>query len=350
MSEKTTIAWTDCTANFWEGCVKISDGCKNCYAEARDQRFTRGSHWGKGAPRLRHRSADAACVLWNKRAIVCDSCGFCYQSNLRGDIFGLRLPCKHCGADTTFHRRRVFSLSLGDWLDDEVPIEWLAEMLDVIRRCPNLDFLLLTKRPQNWLTRFMGVVNHLASLPPRDDEAFLQWLQKFRHEGAANIWLGVSVENQETADERIPLLLSIPAAVRFVSFEPALEGVNFSGVRDPIRRTTKNGWLLNTLCADTGGGLYERKGIDWLIVGGESGLNARPFNVEWARSAIVQCQTAGVACFVKQLGSNPVSIRIDTGAPDYGDFQILDLMKDKKGGDMSEWAKDLRVREFPKKK
>jgi protein gp37 len=128
-----------------------------------------------------------------------------------------------------------------------------------------------------------------------------------------NVWIGVSVENQHFAHERLPFLVETPAAKRFISYEPALEAVDF--------------------------GSYLRD-IDWLIVGGESGRKARPFDLAWARWAVRQCDVAGCHCFVKQLGANPYEI---TGGPD-SDF--LDL-RSPSGGDMDEWPEDLRVREFP---
>jgi protein gp37 len=131
-----------------------------------------------------------------------------------------------------------------------------------------------------------------------------------------NVWLGVSVENQQYADERIPLLLQTPAALRFISAEPLLGPLDLQ----PAVRYAP---------------------IDWVIVGGESGPGARPFDLAWARSIVQQCQAAGVACFVKQVGAKPVF----EGTP-VGVFEGYDY-EDPKGGDPSEWPEDLRVREFP---
>lgn len=223
------------------------------------------------------------------------------------------------------HRRRVFSLSLGDWLDAEVPIEWLADMLDVIRRCPNLDFLLLTKRPQNFDKRIR------ATWDPESVNLADGWL---RGNAPDNIWLGVSVENQATADERIPLLLQIPAKIRFVSYEPALEAVDFHLCKSGVQhRDDFTGNPDHTTWMDQ---------VNWIIVGGESGRNARPFNIEWARSSMAQCKASGVACFVKQLGRYP--IHRTNGVLDWPEVPL----KDSHGGDMAQWPDDLRVREWPK--
>jgi protein gp37 len=140
-----------------------------------------------------------------------------------------------------------------------------------------------------------------------------------------NVWLGVSVEDQATANKRIPELLRTPAAVRFVSYEPALAGVDFRP------------WLP----VETIGGVEMETWLDWIIVGGESGPGVRPFDLEWARETIRQCKAAGVAVFVKQLGARPVQ----TAA---GCLQTSWPITDPKGGNWDEWPMDLRIREFPR--
>jgi hypothetical protein len=189
-----------------------------------------------------------------------------------------------------------------------------------------------------------------------------------------NVWLGTSVEDQHRADERIPHLLKCPAAVRFLSAEPLLGQIilhlptrTFSSTYGPRCEHCCNGDRCDDAshydrphcpyCRGTGNG----KPIHWVIAGGESGPHARPLNVEWIRSIVVQCKAAGVACFVKQMGAR-VQLRNDT-APEWGregdvlswetehpsyqgDIEIARL-EDKKGGDMAEWPADLRVREMP---
>jgi hypothetical protein len=166
-----------------------------------------------------------------------------------------------------------------------------------------------------------------------------------------HIHIGVSVENQKYADERIPWLLQTPAAVRFISAEPLLGPVDLSP------------WLP----VETIGGVEMEAWPNWIIVGGESGPGARPFEVAWARSIVRQCEAASVACFVKQLGSNvvtrnddgfegdtPRSWPMDTdirenihGFRDEYQGAPVRVLLHKKGGDPSEWPQDLRVREFP---
>lgn len=133
--KNTNIEWCDHTFNPWIGCTKVSPGCAHCYAETRDKRFTGGIHWGRGAPRNRTSPSNwNEPIKWNNGAAkLAANCSQAFEYPSR--------------------RPRVFCASLADWLDDEVPIKWLADLLDLIRDTPNLDWLLLTKRPQNWEKR-----------------------------------------------------------------------------------------------------------------------------------------------------------------------------------------------------
>ncbi|MCC6672148.1 MAG: DUF5131 family protein [Planctomycetes bacterium] len=171
-----------------------------------------------------------------------------------------------------------------------------------------------------------------------------------------NVWLGVSVEDQATADARIPLLLQTPAAIRFVSYEPALGPVNLTA----IRRTRAEGFMRPL------DGRFNR--LDWVIVGGESGPKARPCDVEWIRSVVQQCKAAGTPCFVKQLGAHiitrnddgwegdtprswPMNTRFDEHIrgyrEDYQGAPVRVRLRCRKGGHPSEWPEDLRVRQWP---
>lgn len=312
MSEHTKIEWCDDTHNFWRGCAKVPGrpGCANCYAE-KLVTARLGGTWGKGAPRVRAKDFDAP-IRWNKKPWVCDACGKASDGLARNQ----------CDCGVKFHRRRVFSLSLGDWLDDEVPIEWLADMLDVIRRCPNLDFLLLTKRLDLFDRRLQDAINICERMGGLEI-----WLRLWAHEGTPphNVWLGCSVENQAVADMEIPKLLAIPAVVRFLSCEPLLGPVNF----DPR-------WLYTKV-----------HNINWIIVGGESGPKARPCNVKWIQDIVRQCAAAAVPCFVKQLGSNPVHFHDRTYCPACDGAAYPLELHHPKGGDPAEWPVDLRVRQFP---
>ena len=179
----------------------------------------------------------------------------------------------------------------------------------------------------------------------------------------SNVWIGVSVENQQYADERLPDLLRISAAVRFVSYEPALGPVSLGQWLDwpwwceRCQMVPAQNAETHMHCHDEGA--VVRRSLDWLIVGGESGTGARPFDIAWARSAVAQCKAAGVPVFVKQMGANPVGLRDDVcDACSWGlvvprkqhglDCPGGPVLHDPKGGDMAEWPADLRVREFPR--
>jgi len=316
---KTKIQWCDYTWNPWRGCAKVSPGCAHCYAEAWDRRFAvsgHAMHWGPGKPRARASAAYMRQPLqWDRlsapRIRAWETAKQTYsvggeQLTARGFIKPVR--------------PRVFCGSLMDWLDPEVPVEWLAGLLDTIRQTPNLDWLLLSKRPEKWAGRMAKVCEHWYD---RDCvENWSPWLNQWGEGNPPpNVWLGTSAEDQQRWDERVPLLLSIPARIRFVSVEPMLGPIDFAAQAVSSPPTDM---------------------IDWIIFGGESGPNARPCNIEWIRSGVRQCQEAGVAPFVKQLGAHS----IDRIAP-YG-HEVRQHWTDKKGGEWNEWHEDLRVREWPK--
>lgn len=277
MGEKTKIEWCDATWNPWEGCSKVSPGCANCYAEARNHRYGM-DNWGKGKPRRRTSAANWKKPLkWNRYATCsCDS-----GDTLVGGF------CNYCGERT--RSPRVFCASLADWLDDEVPIEWLADLLKLIHDTPNLDWLLLTKRPGNWHERINGAAQHLDRTGHIDIASRVYWWTDISGSGIppANVWIGTTVENQEFADKRIPELLKIPAKVRFLSCEPLLGPVDIEDYLDDI---VDGGYVLGSAP------------IHWVIAGGESGPNARPMNPGWSKSLRDQCQAACVPFFFKQWG------------------------------------------------
>jgi len=320
MSEKTKIAWCDSTVNFWEGCTKVSAGCANCYAEARDKRFTGGKLWGKGSPRRKSKSAVRDALRYNKLRWICD-CGITRGNAVEAED----VECKNCGGNS-HHRRRIFSLSLGDWLDDEVPIDWLAEMLDTIRRCDQVTWILCTKRPENFMDRMYSAA--FDAYRKNDKNPLVFWIEKWARDkqSPANIILLTSVENQPQADKRIPELLKIPAACHGLSMEPLLGPVTLP--ETPMEYGLDRMWP-------------KKQRIKWIIIGGESGANARPCNVDWIRKLVQQGKDAGVATFVKQLGANSAFLNTTTH------LTSLNLA-DKKGGDPAEWPADLRVQEFPR--
>jgi len=262
MGEQTGISWTDSTWNPWIGCTKVSPGCANCYAETlMDHRYGKVK-WGKGSPRQRTSAANWKLpIRWNREA----------TQEIEDALHDF-------GEDTYVPpaRPRVFCASLSDWLDEEIPCEWIMDLLLLISHTPALDWLLLTKRPQNWKMRLSEAAG-LASQSGNSDamRTFLQWLRDWQNgTPPSNVWIGTSVEDQKRAEERIPILLKIPAQVRFLSCEPLLGHVN----------------------------LAENKGIHWVIAGGESGPGARPMMHEWAASLRDQCAELNIAFHFKQWG------------------------------------------------
>lgn len=203
----------------------------------------------------------------------------------------------------TSRRRHIFISDMSDALSRDVPFEFLkAEIIDNVASDKG------RRHVWQWLSK----------RPERMAE-FDAWLAEQGIAWPGNLWAGTSVTTQRTADVRVPSLLEVRARVRFLSCEPLFGPVTLDwfGVRD-------------NLCEQ----------IHWVIVGGASGYNAKPFDVAWARSLIAQCRGAGVACFVKQLGANPISNVGWTGP--------LECIRDSHGGEWSEWPADLRVRELPR--
>lgn len=309
MGQNSKIEWTDHTFNPWIGCTAVSPGCVNCYAEEIDRkRFSKtlggGTkdqpiiHFGKGAPRYRTSDQNWKKPLrWNGSAGRSWQCPDCLGVTTDPEFRQVEqiYACQDCEKRMHPYRPRVFCASLADWLDDEVPIEWLADLLKLIHDTPAIDWLLLTKRPQNWKERCFESLHTWEEMRFRNAPTkwtnFSAWLSNWigGHETPHNIWIGTTVEDQTRADQRIPELLKIPAKVRFLSCEPLLGPVEFSDV-------THRSDAVSQL------GKKALDGIHWLICGGESGPGARPMHPEWARSLRDQCQAAGVAYFLKQWG------------------------------------------------
>lgn len=276
MGVETKIQWTHHSWSPWIGCSKVSPGCAHCYAEElMDHRYGRAK-WGKDGTRsVTSDSYWRQPLRWNREAMAAGE------------------------------RHRVFPSLCDPFEDRPELVEPRARFFDLICRTPNLDWLVLTKRPENAL-RLMVQAGLYATENP--------WLPSPQ----PNLWIGVSVEDQQRADERIPILNEIPTRVRFISFEPLLGPIETQP--DPHN-------------------LYG--GIHWAIIGGESGKGARPCDLVWIRSLRDQCSDASVACFIKQMGSRWI---MDFDPPDK---PVIGTWKDPKGGDPDEWPADLRVREFP---
>lgn len=246
MAKETEISWTDSTANFWWGCMKVSPGCKNCYAETLSKRYGKAI-WG--TPETTDRELKVG--IWKE------------------------LPKWNEQAKRKGKRRRVFVQSMADFFEDHPQAsKWRKDAMQLIEKCEWLDFQILTKRPEN--------VRAMA----------FQWLAFGFPD---NVWIGTSVENQEMADKRIPELLKIPAKVRFLSMEPLLEKVDLS---EPLSVDSE---LAEWIGENVSSLLFPSDLLNWVIVGGESGHSKRPFNPDWARSIRDQCQDAGISFFMKQI-------------------------------------------------
>lgn len=232
---RSRISWTDYSggdANFVTGCTPVSAGCANCYAKAIYERF------GK----------DFSQVAWHPEK----------YERLR--LWQPRGPWKR-------ERPMCFLVDTGDPFHDRVALASVSLMLALAFERPDVDWQVLTKRPENVLCYWDEVKHYMT------------------HGWPSNMWLGVTAENQAMADERIPLLLQTPAAVRFVSVEPMLGPVDL----DPTCR----GLFPSTTT---------HPGIDWVICGAESGPNRRPFDAQWALDLYGQCREARVPFFYKQSG------------------------------------------------
>ncbi len=360
MSAGTTIQWTDRTWNPVRGCSRTSPGCVNCYAERQAARFS-----APGAPfhefvRWRSRvsgldyasrgAAGSADPRWTgKLALV--------ESKLREPL-SWREP------------QRVFVNSMSDLFHEALPDEAIDKVFAVMAACESITFQVLTKRAKRMREYFAAGDELWDSRWPRAMNLLLGECEPTTFP-LPNVWLGVSAEDQQRADERIPLLLDTPAAVRFVSAEPLLGPVNLDRVRyAPIENA-----YVPALTADRRMGcmivdqrnrgsspIFPR--LDWVIVGGESGPGARPCDVAWIRSIVQQCAAACVPCFVKQLGAHVVcrNDRVSDWLDECGgitlDERELDrkthqgdtfrvYLESRKGGEPAEWPADLRVREFP---
>lgn len=270
MGADSKIEWCDHTFNPWEGCTKVSPGCANCYAEARNARFGGGTspNWGKGAPRRRtspHNWDQPR--KWNRDAAAAKHSADADRLN---NGYGYDEP----------HRPRVFCASLADWLDDEVSPEWLTDLLQVIHETPNLDWLLLTKRPENFATRMQAAWDAREERNMGGAALAHNWKNG---DAPKNVWIGTTVEDQARAHSRIVEVLGIPAWVHFLSCEPLLELVKLD-----LNIEWKSPWPTAK--------------INWVICGGESGPGARPMHPDWARSLRDQCAAVGVPFLFKQWG------------------------------------------------
>ena len=309
MSLDTGIEWTDVTWNPIRGCSRVSEGCRNCYAELQAARFS-----GPGLP------FEGLARRVNGRAAWTGKVRF--------------VPKKLAEPLHWKKPRNVFVNSMSDLFHEKLSDEQIAAVFGVMAQCPQHTWQVLTKRPERAERWFLWVARRgqpdvecfaaAGSLLPGGDGLRLPYRRAPWPLG--NVHLGVSVEDPPTAEERLSVLLRCPAAVRWASYEPALAGVDF----EP--------WLVPG-------------GLDWVVVGGESGPYARPFDLDWARQVVAQCRAASIPCFVKQLGSLPVETYLyqAPGEPLPTLHMARYMFRHSHGGDPAEWPEGLRVRQFPAK-
>ena len=263
MGDTTGIEWTDHTFNPWWGCVRVSPACEHCYAETFASRF--GVKWGVKADRkIASEKVWTDPLRWNR------------------------------AAEKAKVQRRVFCASMADVFEDRSDLDQhRSRLFGIIESTPHLTWQLLTKR-----------IESVAGMVPES------WRERF----PPNVWIGTTVEDQRRANERIPHLLALPAAVRFLSCEPLLGPVDVTAWTSTVggfegALSSALGEIsidearaaLRRFERDRRGAPPDAK-IDWIIAGGESGPGARPMHPDWARSLRDQCKAAGVPLFFKQWG------------------------------------------------
>jgi len=290
MSTETKIEWTDSTWNPWIGCGKVSPGCDNCYAEVSTPARTMKVIWGVTAERVR-----TSVHNWNLPK----------RWNSQHKVF----------FEKHGRRQRVFCASLADVFDKAAPAEWRLDIWNVIDATPELDYLLLTKR-----------IGNVEKMVP------LRWLQPGGW--PKNVRIGISVVNQEEADRDIPKLLAL-GCPNFLSMEPLLGPVNLADISDGHADSTipreywEDGFDTDASPPAVGhnalsGERWQRFGewrkdgphIDWVIVGGESGHNARPMHPDWVRSLRDQCVATATPFLFKQYGEWTHTVPLGAGEPD----------------------------------
>lgn len=369
MTENSKIEWCDATWQVTHGCKKVAAGCANCYA-------IRDAHRMAGHPNPKISGPRQGLTKWvhrspNERAFV-DWTGV-----VRTAPENLAIPLRWKKP------KRIFVNSNSDLFHEAVPFEFIAAVYGVMAACPQHRFIILTKRPKRmreffeWCDGGKRVAEAAAKqwrhLDAENAKPAVTWnlhaasinlllgneKSSWPHWPLLNVIHGYSAANQPDLDAGIADLLATPSALRCLSLEPLIGPVDLRPWLEC--RCDKNG---NCDVCLTGG-------IDWVLVGGESGPGARPCDIEWIRSIVEQCKAAGALCFVKQLGSRPVADFYDDEArelyddalepfPDPDDWDIdmngqppvdspvsLKIIKDRKGADPSEWPADLRVRQWP---
>lgn len=300
MGSQTRIEWTEAVWNPVTGCTWASTGCDHCYARVMGTRLA----GIKGNPRFGKPFSEV----------------MCHVDRLSQPINWKR-------------PRMVFVNSMSDLFHEDVPAEFIADIWAVMAACRGKHtFQVLTKRPDRMSlllrnSSFKDMVMYRLGTKYGQIHGIRE-----HFEGLSNVWLGVTAENQEQADRRIPFLIKTPAAVRWVSVEPMLGPVD---LRIPTWTPTY-GLPVSSPCLPS---------LNWVVCGGESGNGSRPFHTGWAMDLRDQCQAAGIPFFMKQLGAKAFMSMKDEESGVVIPERIETVHP--KGGDPMEWPDDLRVREFP---
>lgn len=350
--QDTSISWSDISWNPVRGCSRISPGCTNCYAEALAARHSVVSEKRMSPPF--EDFAEFRIVGGRKEAHWTGKVEL-IESKLLEPLSWRRKALKFRAEHG--RKPRAF-ISMSDLFHESLPDEAIDRVFAVAALTPGINYMLLTKRADRmarWFdaiteggfTRRFDVLMQADQVEPT---LMIPW-------PLPNVALGVSVESQKYANERIPHLLRTPAPMKFISYEPALESVDWEypeSIWPKGPQMCCPGPSMECGCMGLPVDPPLIHGINMIIVGGESGPGARPFDIAWARSTVKQCRAAGVAPFVKQMGSKPERLMSINAAlelhrfagrnPDKPEPQYF---RDRKGEDMSEWPEDLRVREWP---
>jgi hypothetical protein len=277
-------------------------------------------HWGKGVPRYKVEGAVKSALAMNRRPWISDSTGSAFSS--------IDLSSCGCADRAGFHRRRIFSLSLGDIMDEEIHPDWLAEALTTIFTCADCTWILCSKRwtLKNFQSRLGAVIDAWPHLPPDHlTEAHLNMVKQWLDGQPPMHVVGLcSVENQPMADLRIPEFLKIPFGCRGLSLEPLLSPVSLTLGHDYRKWDVLTGHD-TTFNSDGASKCETTNKIDWIITGAESGPRRRPCNNLWTINLVEQAQASGVAAFVKQVSING-----------------------KVSHNPNEWPERLRVQQWPK--
>lgn len=300
----TKIEWTDEVWNPFTGCTKVSVGCANCYAERNFPRAYPGRQF----------------------------------SDVRMHLDRIVQPLKWKKP------RKVFVCSMGDMFHEALLDNWIHLMFAIMAACPDHTFQVLTKRPER-MRRYMSMLEKpsdpiflFTTILHRLEMNYPRALNLQKEWPLPNVWLGVTAENQETAEERIPILLNTPATHRFVSCEPLLGPI---ALDDLYTGRAFDGSNINCLWMDTNEDdpIWNQAIIDWVIVGGESGPKARPMHPKWAMDIRDACQVAEVPFFFKQWGEwkpvyNAGRVRYSSEVHTFGDQDYIKVGKKAAGREL----------------